>query len=172
MKAGYSSGVRETRIASTGSQPYCRSSCCGPLMACSNRCVVFDGSSVDLTNSWSLLPPTSVKLSICQVITVVKRSRGAAAVSQSAIVIGCHVLCQVNSPVGIADAAVPTLAPNVNRWSKRLKKATYHGSAFAMASCVNAGSESTKILCGMAAYSSRQNHEPPDRLMKRSAPAA
>src|SRR5437879_2760659 len=121
------------------------------------------------TNSWSLFPPTSVKLSICHVITVVKRSRGFTSVRQSDNVIGCHVLCHVKSPVGIGDAGVPMLAPKVKRRSKRRKNATYQGSAFAMASCVNAGSESMKILLGMRAYSSRQNHDPPDKLMNRSA---
>ena len=46
-------------IASTVSQPCSRSSFCGPLMASSNRCAVRDGRSMYLTNSWSLLPPTS-----------------------------------------------------------------------------------------------------------------
>src|SRR5205085_12670968 len=107
-----------------------------------------------------------------QVITEVKRSRGALSARQSSIVIGCHVLCHENSPVGISHAAVPMFEPKVKRWSKCWKNITYHGSAFAIASCVNAGSESMKILCGIPAYSSRQNHEPPDRLMKRSASAA
>src|SRR4029077_10911594 len=112
------------------------------------------------------------KLSICQVITLVNRSRGGAAVRQSSMVIGCQVLCHVKVPVGIGDAGVPILDPNVKRRSNRSKNATYHGSAFAIASCVNAGSESTNTLCGMRAYSSRQNQDPPDRLMKRSASAA
>jgi hypothetical protein len=112
-----------------------------------------------------------VKLSICQVITLVKQSPGGTLACQSAIVIGCQVLCQVNAPVGIGDAGVPMFAPKVNRWSNRRKNSTYHGSALAIASCVNAGSESTKILRGIRAYSSRQNHEPPDRLMNRSASA-
>src|SRR5262249_34823722 len=103
---------------------------------------------------------------------VVKRSSGGPAASQSSIVIGCQVLCQVKSPVGIGDAGVPMLAPKVNRWSKRSKNATYHGSAFAIASWGNAGSESTNTLRGIAAYSSRQNHDPPERLMNRSASAA
>src|SRR5580765_1244074 len=87
------------------------------------------------------------------------------------MVMGCQVLCQVNGPVGTVDAGVPMLEPKVNKWSKRWKNSTYHGSAFAMASCVNAGSESMKALCGMRAYSSRQNHDPPDRLMNTSASA-
>ena len=62
-------------------------------------------------------------------------------------------------------------APNVKRCEKRWKNWTYHGSALAMASCVNAGSESMKAVRGMRAYSSRQNHDPPERLMKRSASA-
>src|SRR2546427_7349596 len=98
-------------------------------------------------------------------MTVVKRSRGASRVRQSSGVIGCHVLCHVNVPTGIGDAAVPMFAPKVNRRSKRWKKSTYHGSAFAIASCVKAGSESTNTLRGMRRYSSRQNHDPPDRLM-------
>src|SRR5262252_2990066 len=100
-------------------------------------------------------------------MTVVKRSRGADDVCQSSMVIGCQVLFQEKSPTGIEDAGVPMFAPNVNRRSNRLKNSTYQGSALAIASCVNAGSESTKILRGIAAYSSLQNHEPPERLMKR-----
>src|SRR2546428_14015540 len=111
----------------------------------------------------------SVKLSICQVITVVNRSRGARVVRQSSIVIGCHVLRHVNGSVGTADAGVPMFEPNVKRWVKCSKNATYHASFFAIASCVNAGSESMKTRCGMPAYSSRQNHDPPERLIKRSA---
>ena len=72
----------------------------------------------------------------------------------------------------MADAAVPMLAPKVNRWSKRVKNSTYQGSALAMASWVNAGSESMNADRGIRAYSSRQNHDPPDRLRKRSASAA
>src|SRR4051812_47189642 len=105
-------------------------------------------------------------------MTEVKRSRGAAAGRQSSIVIGCQVLCQTKSPVGTRDAGVPMFEPKVKRWSKRRKNSTYHGSAFAIASWVKAGSESTKTLRGMRAYSSRQNQEPPDRLMNRSASAA
>ena len=105
-------------------------------------------------------------------MTDVKRSRGVRSVRQSSIVIGCHVLCQVNAPAGIGDAGVPMFDPNVNRWSKRWKNSTYHGSAFAIASCVNAGSESMNTLCGIRAYSSRQNQDPPERLTKRSASAA
>jgi hypothetical protein len=92
-------------------------------------------------------------------------------VRHSSIVTGCHVLCQANAPTGTADAGVPTFRPKVKRRSKRLKNSTYHGSALAIASCVKAGSESMNALCGMRSYSSRQNHDPPDRLMKRSAPA-
>jgi len=40
---------------------------------------------------------------------------GAAADAQSSSVIGCHVLCQMNSPVGTGDRAVPMLAPKVKR---------------------------------------------------------
>ena len=61
-------------------------------------------------------------------------------------------------------------APNVNRWSNPRKKSTYQSTPFAMASCVNTGSESMKIRRGMARYSSRQNQHPPDRSMYRSAP--
>src|SRR5260221_14329683 len=105
-------------------------------------------------------------------MTDVKRSRGAVSARQSSIVIGCQVLCQMKSPVGTNEAGVPMFEPKVNRGSKRRKNSTYHGSAFAIASCVNAGSEATKTLRGMRAYSSRQNQEPPDRLMNRSASAA
>ena len=63
------------------------------------------------------------------------------------------------------------LAPNVNRWSKRRKKSTYQGTPLAMASCVKTGSESMNTRRGMRAYSSRQNHVPPDRLISRSASA-
>ncbi len=84
-------------------------------MASSNGCAVRDGRSMNRRNSWSLLPPTSVKLSICHVITDVKRSRGASDVAQSSRVTGCQVLSHVNSPVGTGEAAVPMLAPKVNR---------------------------------------------------------
>src|SRR3954462_1396629 len=103
-------------------------------------------------------------------MTVVNRSRGAQPLRQSSIVIGCQVLCQVKSPVGIGEAGVPMFAPKVNRRSKPRKNATYQGSPLAIASWVNAGSESTNTLRGIRAYSSRQNHDPPERLMNRSAP--
>ena len=90
---------------------------------------------------------------------------------QSSSVTGCQVLCHVKSPTGTGDAGVPMFAPKVKRWSKRWKNSTYHGSALAMASCVNAGSESMNAFCGIRAYSSRQNHEPPDRFRNRSASA-
>ena len=68
------------------------------------------------TNSRSLLPSTSVKLSVFQVITVVNRSReGGRSARQSRVTTGCHVLRQVNSPVGTSQAGVPTFAPKVNR---------------------------------------------------------
>src|SRR4249920_1685358 len=124
---------------------------------------------MNFTNSWSLLPPTSVKLSICQVITVVNRSPGGVRDRQSSSVTGCHVLCHLKSPTGMEDAGVPMLAPNVKRRSNCLKNATYHGSALAIASCVKAGSESMNALRGIRAYSSRQNHDPPERLRYRSA---
>src|SRR5215467_7756960 len=91
---------------------------------------------------------------------------------QSSSVTGCHVFRHVNAPVGMSHSAVPMFEPNVKSRSKRWKNSTYHGSAFAIASCVNAGSESTNTLWGIAAYSSRQNHDPPERLMNRSASAA
>jgi len=106
-----------------------------------------------------------VKLSICQVITLENRLSGVAVVRQSLRVIGCHVECHVKSPTGIADAGVPMFEPNVKRWVKCSKNATYHASFFAIASCVNAGSESMKTRCGMPAYSSRQNHDPPERFV-------
>src|SRR5581483_11545588 len=99
-----------------------------------------------------------------------KRSSGAISVRHSSIVIGCHVLCHSNAPVGIVDAEVPMFAPKVNNRSKRWKKSTYHGSALAIASWVKAGSESMNALWGMRAYSSRQNHEPPDKFRNKSAP--
>src|ERR1700730_9544261 len=171
MKLRWSQSDLETPIASIVSQPCSRSSRCGPLRASSNGCAVRDGRSMNRTNSWSLLPPTSVKLSICHVITVVNRSPGGASVRQSASATGCQDLCHVNAPVGIDEAGVPMFDPNVNRWSNVRKNPTYQGSALAIASWVNAGSESMKTLRGMRAYSSRQNQEPPDRLMNRSAPA-
>ena len=122
-------------------------------------------------NSRSLLPPTSVKLSIFHVMTVVKRSRGVAFERQSSKVIGCQVLCHVNAPIGMGDMGVPTFAPKVKRRSNALKNSTYHGSALAIASWVNAGSESMNALRGIRAYSSRQNQEPPDKLRNRSASA-
>ena len=68
------------------------------------------------TNSRSLLPSTSVKLSVFQVITVVKRSRaGGRSVRQSRVTTGCQVGRHVNSPVGTSQAGVPTFAPNVKR---------------------------------------------------------
>ena len=105
---------------------------------------------MNLTNSRSLLPSTSVKLSIFQVITVVNRSPAAARLgAPSSVVTGCQVLCQVKPPVGTSLAGVPMLAPKVNRWSKPLKNSTYHPSALAMASWVKTGSESMKTLCGI-----------------------
>src|SRR3989442_5151008 len=121
-------------------------------------------------NSRSLLPSTSVKLSVFQVITVVNRSRlGGVSVRQRSETTGCHVLCQVNPPVGTSEAGVPMLAPNVNKRSNPRKKSTYQPSPFAMASWVNTGSESTNTRLGIRAYSSRQNQEPPDRFTNRSA---
>ena len=95
----------------------------------------------------------------------------AASVAQSVSVTGCQVWCQLKSPTGTAHAGVPMLDPKVKRWVKRWKNSTYQGSALAMASCVKAGSESMKARFGIRAYSSRQNHDPPERLMKRSASA-
>src|SRR2546426_5272838 len=122
------------------------------------------------TNSRSLLPSTSVKLSVFHVITVVNRSpRGGASVRQRLLTTGCHVLYQVNPPVGTSEAGVPMLAPNVNKRSNPRKKSTYQPSPLAIASCVNTGSESTKTRRGIFTYSSRQNQEPPDRFTNRSA---
>src|SRR6266576_6125719 len=84
---------------------------------------------------------------------------------------GCHVLCHTKLPTGTEDAGVPIFAPKVNKWLNCWKKLTYQGSAFAIASCVNAGSESMNALRGIAKYSSRQNHDPPERFIKRSASA-
>ena len=84
---------------------------------------------------------------------------------------GCQVWCQVKPLVGTAEAGVPMLAPKVKWRSKPRKKFTYHSSPLASASCVNTGSESTNTLRGIAAYSSRQNQDPPERLMNRSASA-
>src|SRR4051794_18583793 len=105
-------------------------------------------------------------------MTLVNRSPGGVAVRQSSRVIGCQVLRQVKSPTGTGERGVPMFEPNVNNRSKRWKKDTYQGSALASASWVNAGSESMNIFRGIRKYSSRQNHAPPDRLMKRSASAA
>src|SRR5215831_220399 len=105
-------------------------------------------------------------------MTVVKRSRTARAARQSSSVTGCHVLCHVKLPTGTDDAGVPMFDPKVNRCVNCLKKFTYHGSALAMASCVNAGSESMNTLRGTAKYSSRQNQDPPERFIKRSASPA
>ena len=75
-------------------------------------------------------------------------------------------MCQVKSPTGTSQAGVPMLAPKVKRCVNRRKNSTYHESfVCAIDSCVNAGSESMKARRGMAAYSSRQDQEPPDRLM-------
>src|SRR5262245_18428215 len=121
-------------------------------------------------NSRSLLPSTSVKLLVFQVITVVNRSRfGGSSVCHRSQTTGCHVRCQMNSPVDTSDSAVPMFAPKVNnRWNPR-KKSTYHLSPFAIASSVNTGSESTNTRLGMRAYSRRQNQESPDRFTNRSA---
>src|SRR5262245_36512300 len=127
---------------------------------------------MNFRNSMSLLPSTSVKLSIFHVMTVVNRSPGGgASLCQRSVMTGCHVLCHVKPLVGMVLAAVPTLAPNVKRWSKVLKNFTYHPSPLAIASCVKTGSESTKTRRGMLRYSSRQNHEPPDKFTNSSASA-
>src|SRR5437763_10244899 len=129
MHARHSDGVLETRLASTVGQPCRLSSDCGPFTASSNGCDVRAGRSRYFTNSWSLLPPTSVKLSICHVMTVVNRSRGAgAAARQSSSVIGCHVFRHSNAPVGTGDAGVPMFEPKVKSRSKRWKNSTYQGS--------------------------------------------
>src|SRR4051812_18970514 len=100
-----------------------------------------------------------------------KRSSNGCRFSQSCKVTGCHVLCQTKSPTGTGDAGVPMFEPNVKRWSKVLKNVTYHGTAFAIASCVKAGSESMNARRGIRRYSSRQNHEPPNRSRYKSASA-
>ena len=74
MKARESQRELETPIASTGDQPCCSSNSMGPFTAISNREGVRAGSSMKRMNSRSLLPSTSVKLSVLQVITVVQRS--------------------------------------------------------------------------------------------------
>ena len=84
---------------------------------------------------------------------------------------GCQVLCQANSPVTMSHAGVPMLAPKVKRCVNPRKNSTYHGSPLANASCVKTGSESMKMRRGIRAYSSRQNHEPPDRFTNKSASA-
>ena len=119
-----------------------------------------------------MLPSTSSKLSVRHVITVVNRSCAAGvSVRHSAVTTGCQVFCQWKSPVGTSQRGVPILAPKVNRWSNRRKKSTYQGTPLAIASCVKTGSESMNTRRGMRAYSSRQNHVPPDRLISRSASA-
>ena len=123
-----------------------------------------------MPNSEFLLPPTSRKLSICHVMTVVNRrsagprSRG----DQSASVTGCQVWCHSKSPVSTVLAGVPMLAPNVNSESKRRKKSRYQSGPDAIAIWVNAGSLSMNAVCGIAAYSSRQNQLPPERFRNRS----
>ena len=74
-------------------------------------------------NSRSLSPSTSVKLSVFQVITVVKRSpAGGSSVCQSSVTTGCQVGCQMSPLVGTSQAGVPMLAPKVNKRSKLLKR--------------------------------------------------
>jgi hypothetical protein len=125
---------------------------------------------MNFVNSRSLLPSTSVKLSVRHVITVVKRWRaGGASVRHRSVTMGCHVGCHVKPAVGTSAAEVPMLRPNVNRWSKPRKNFTYQASPLASASCVNTGSLSMKALRGIAKYSSRQNHAPPERFRNRSA---
>ena len=103
---------------------------------------------------------------------MVNRSRVAGvSVRQRLVTTGCQVFSQRNSPVGTAHRGVPMLAPKVNRWSKCRKKSTYQATPFAIASCVNTGSESINTRLGMRAYSSRQNQVPPERSTKRSASA-
>src|SRR5688572_9900007 len=104
-------------------------------------------------------------------MTEVNRSCRGPPFRHSVSVTGCQGGRQVKGSVGTDDAGVPMFAPNVNRWSKPRKKSTYQGTPFAMASWVNAGSESTNALCGILTYSSRQNQEPPERLTSRSASA-
>src|SRR5262245_14846012 len=105
-------------------------------------------------------------------MTVENRSMNERSVCQSPSVIGCQVLCQCKSPRGLLQAGVPMFDPNVNKCEKPWKNFTYQGSALAIASCVNAGSESMNARRGIRVYSSRQNHEPPERLRNRSASAA
>src|SRR6266545_2311687 len=98
------------------------------------------------------------KLSIFQVITVVKHGRGGCAVgSHSSIQTGCQVCSQINGVVGSGQRGVPMLRPKVNSLLNRLKNSTYHGTPSAIANCVKAGSLSMNAEKGMLAYSSRQN---------------
>src|SRR5262245_40076082 len=104
-------------------------------------------------------------------MTLVKRSPGGMSARHASKVTGCQVLCQAKGPTGTREAGVPMLAPKVKRWVKRSKNATYQGSALAMASWVKVGSESMNADRGMLAYSSRLNHDPPERFRNRSASA-
>jgi hypothetical protein len=116
----------------------------------------------------------SVKLSISHVMTV-RMLLPAAALSTAGVhsssTTGCQVGCHCMPVVATGLAGVPMLRPNVKSVSKRRKKSTYHSGPCAIASWVNAGSLSMKAVCGIAAYSSRQNQEPPERSRKRSAVA-
>src|SRR5687767_4409021 len=155
-----------------GDQPWSASRPVGPFTASSKREDVREGSSRNATNSRSLPPSTSVKLSVFHVISVVNRSRvGALSVRHRSVTTGCQVGSHAKPLVGTSHEGVPMLAPKVKRWSKPRKNSTYQGSPFAIASWVNTGSESTKTRRGIRAYSSRQNHEPPDRFTSRSASA-
>ena len=100
-------------------------------------------------------------------MTVVKASLVCGTfVCHRSVITGCHVLCQVNAPVGTSESGVPMLAPKVNSRLNPRKKSQYQPTPFAIANCVNTGSESMNTRRGMRAYSSRQNHDPPERLTK------
>src|SRR5262249_50722470 len=114
----------------------------------------------------------SSKLLIFQVMTVVKNDPDCWSVGRhSSRHTGCQVCSQWNGPVGTEQAGVAMLRPKVKSRAKRAKNSAYHDTPLASASWVKAGSLSMKALCGMAAYSSRQNQQPPDRSRNRSAPA-
>src|SRR5262249_20381684 len=127
-------------MAGSVDQPCCSRNCCGPLTASSKRGPVRDGRSRNRRNSISLLPPTSVKLSMVQLMTEVYRSRcGASSDRQSEVTTGCHVFSHWKSPVGTVQVSVPIFDPKVNRWVNPRKKFTYHSSFLAIDSWVKAG---------------------------------
>src|SRR5687768_9905274 len=110
------------------------------------------------------------KLSIFQVITVVKQGRGGCWFgNHCSMSTGCQVCSQEKPEVGTEQRGVPMLRPNVKRVLNLLKNSKYQGTPSAIANCVNAGSLSMKAENGMRAYSSRQNQHPPERSRNRSA---